>query len=58
MNANLECTPIRSDYALPPLHEALLVANNIPNLDNVAGDAIVQNLDSLAYRDAPGQQFD
>ena len=56
--AHLERTPIRPDYALPPLDEAFLVTHDIPYFNNVASNAIVQYLDSLPNRDASRKQFD
>ena len=43
----LEGTPRGAQYPLPPLDKSLFISNDISNLDHIAGDIIVQNLDGL-----------
>ena len=57
-NAHLEGTPVRPNYTLPPLDEALLVTDGISNLDDVASNVVVQHFDGLPNRDAPREQLD
>jgi len=57
-DAHLEGTPIRPNYTLPPLDEALLVTDDISYLDDVASNVVVQDFDRLPDRDAPREQLD
>ena len=54
----LQGTPVRSDDPLPSLDEPLLVRNDVPDLDYVAGNSIVQDLDRLSNVHASSEQFD
>lgn len=55
---HLERTPIRSNDPLSPLHKPLLVPHQRPNLDNITGNRVVQNLHSLRDSHATRQKFD
>lgn len=54
----LQRTPVRSDDPLPPLHKPFLIRNDVPDLDDVACNGIVQNLDRLGDVNASSEQFD
>jgi hypothetical protein len=47
MSKYLERTPRWAQYPLSPFDESLFISNDISNLDHIAGDIIVQNLDCL-----------
>jgi hypothetical protein len=43
----LEGTPVRPDYPLTTFHESLLVSNQSSNLDYIACDIVLKDLDCL-----------
>lgn len=43
----LEGTSVRPDYTLTTFHESLLVSNQSSNLDYIACDIVLKNLDCL-----------
>lgn len=49
---------VLSQNPLPPLDEPILVVHHVPNLDDVACDAVLENLDGLGCRHGASQQFD
>ena len=55
---DLECATLWSDNALPPLCETVLVSNKISDFDDVARNAVVQDLDGLSDCDATREEFD
>ena len=55
---DLKRTAVWSDNALPPLCETLLVPDKISNLDDVAGNAIIQDFDGLSNCDTSRKKFD
>lgn len=55
--------PVRSQDALPPLHEAVPVAHQVPDLDDVGGAGgavavVVEDADGLRGGDAAAEQLD
>jgi hypothetical protein len=56
--AYFQGTPIRSDDPLSPLDISLLVPDQIPDLDDVTGNVVVQNLHSLCDGNTSGKQLD
>lgn len=54
----LEGTTIGSDEALPPLGEALFVANHVFNLDDITLDIILHDLQRLLDWDTTGEKLD
>ncbi len=54
----LEGRAVRAEDALAALDEAVLVADEVADLDDVARDAVVEDLDGLRRGHAAGQQLD
>jgi len=50
--ANLQCTPIRTYDALPPLNKSFLISYNVSDLYNVASYSVVQDFNGLVNSDA------
>lgn len=58
---NLKCLlriTIRAQYPLAAAIELFLIADHLPNLNNIASNAILEHLDSLGYGDRAGEQLD
>ncbi len=58
VTTHLQRAPVWTDNSLPPLDKALLIPDNVTNLDNIAGNVVVQNLDSLSYGHSSGKELD
>ena len=56
--ANLQCTAIRTYYALSPLDKSLLISYNVSDLDNIASDGVVQNFNGLVNSDTSCKELD
>lgn len=54
----LERRAVRAEDALAALDEAVLVADQVADLDDVAGHAVLEDLDGLRRGDAARQQLD
>jgi hypothetical protein len=55
---SLERASVRPKNALPPFHEAVLVRHEVPYLDDVARNVVLENLESLRCGHRSGQQLD
>ena len=51
----LQRASIWSDDSLSPLHEPFLIRNDVSDLDDVACNSVVQNLDGLGDVNTPGK---
>jgi hypothetical protein len=55
---SLERASVRPKNPLPPLHEAVLVRHEVPYLDYVASNVVLEDFEGLRRRDRSGQQLD
>jgi hypothetical protein len=55
---NLQCIPIGTYDALPPLDESFLISNSVSDLDNVTSYGVVQNFNGLVNSDASCEELD
>ena len=55
---HLECTPIWTNNPLPPLHVSLLVPDEVPNFNDIAGHVVVEDLDRLSDGDTSSEKLD
>jgi hypothetical protein len=56
--AYLQGAPVWSDNSLPSFHKAFLIPHNIPYLYDVARDAVLEYLHSLANSNTSCKQLD
>lgn len=54
----LQRAPVRPQYPLSPLHKSLFVAHQVPDLDDICGNTILQDLDCLREWHRPRKQLD